>query len=389
MARNSAKRRKIWAGVYTVFLGLYAIALAAGAVFVLTKVWEYAEEYENARPEPVIDAYVADLRKNLWGEGIERTLAEMPHEAQSDQDVAVIVKNMLSNEISYSRQTAENSGSSSIVYNLRCGDRVFGKVVLEEDQSQANHVKYGMLPWTVASEEFDFTGLYSSMTITVPSTFTVKLNDWELTDEYIVESGIQFDSLKDYYDKYPSLPTKVTYEFDNIIGSLEPVVYDEEGNEFTIDPAKDDSQFIRTMQPGEQLSRLEEFANEFTERYRTYITGVNEPAYGYQRLAAYMILDSDLDERMYLLQDGLSWSHTAGVRIDWVTLNSAIDIGDGYYILDISSQAHAYHPGQGEFTNLQSMKVIVLDAGGEIRAAYMDLYEDTDVEDTQQPQQGG
>ena len=125
---SKRKRRKLWAWVYGIFLTIYTLALATAAYYALSKVWAYAEEYEASQPEPVIEAYVEDMRENLWGEGIERTLAAMPHEVQSDEDVAAIVKDMLKNEISYSRKASP--GSDNILYDLRCGDRVFGQVTL-------------------------------------------------------------------------------------------------------------------------------------------------------------------------------------------------------------------------------------------------------------------
>lgn len=374
---SKRKRRKLWAWVYGIFLTIYAIALATAAFYALTKVWAYAEEYEASQPEPVIDAYVEDLRENLWGEGIERTLAEMPHEVQSNEDVAAIVKDMLKNEISYSRKAS--SGSDNIVYNLRCGDRVFGQVTLSRDQSKADEVEFGQLPWIISDEEFDFNGLYSSIEITVPATYKVELNGVELGSEYIVESGIHYDVLEDYYSAYPNLPTKVTYRFENIIGHLDPVVLDEDGQPFVIDETKDDSQYIHTVQ-GSEFDRLNDFAQNFGERYRSYVSGAYNPDYGYQRLAGYIRLGSDLDTRMKEAMDGLSWAHTQSVTVEWVTLNSAIDIGDGYYILDISSQTKTLQPGQGTVNNLQSMRVIAQDSGNDIRAVTLDIYQNEDVD---------
>lgn len=374
-----AKRRKIWAWVYAVFITIYVVVLSGIALFLLSKVWDYAEEYEAARPEPVIEAYVANLRENLWDESIEETISAMPHEAQSNADVAEIVKDMLSNDISYSRQ-ASTGGSSSIVYNLRCGDRVFGQVTLIEDQSKKRDVKYDMLPWTIGKEEFDFTGLYSSVEITVPEMYTVELNGWEVTDEYIVEKGIHYDVLEGYYEAYPTLPTKVTYRFEDVLGKLDPVVLDEDGNVVVIDETKDDSQFIHMMEEGAQLTRLKEFADNFTERYRRYITGISDPNYGYQTLAVYMQLGSDIDVRMKAAMDGLTWAHTVSFEMEWVELNYAIDLGDGFYILNISSQAKTYHEYQGYNYNLQTMEVIVTDVGNDIRAVTYKITRDEDIE---------
>ena len=154
-----------------------------------------------------------------------QAISNMPHEVQSDEDCAQAVKELLSQGISYSR-TASNGNTNTINYALRCGDRVIGKVTLAEDSSKADQVKYDMLPWVVQSAEFDFTGLYSSVEVTVPNSYTVKLNDVALGSEYIVVNDIHFKLLEDYYSSYPNLPVMVTYRYDHAVGQLEPVIYD-------------------------------------------------------------------------------------------------------------------------------------------------------------------
>ncbi len=366
------KKKKRGSRIYAICLSAYVLILACAIMFALTKIWAYAEEYENSRPAKTMDEYVASLSENLWNDDISATISSMPHEVQTDEECAEIIKSMLKDGINYVRQSGSSDDDMTISYNLRCGKSVFGKVTIMQDESKAGEVKYGLLPWVVYKEEFDFTGLYSSVKITVPATYTVKLNDVKLGSEYITEEGIHYDVLEDYYDDYPDLPTKVTYEFDNVIGELEPVVYDEDGNEVVIDETKDDSQYIKDVTDS-QMVRLEDFANNFTERYKSYISGIYDPTYGYQRLLPYMKLGSDLDERMKQAQDGLFWAHTASLTVDSIVLNNAIDIGDGYYIIDITSETTTL-TAQGEVKNTDNMKVIVTDTGNDIRAVTLELY---------------
>ena len=333
MARKKNRGSKI----YAIFLGVYIILLAAAAMYGLSKMWEYAVEYENSRPDNVMEEYVADLSENLWDESIAETIAAMPHELTQ-------------------------------VYNLRCNGSVFGKVTLKQDESKADEVKYGMLPWLIYKEEFDFTGLYSSIEITVPASYSVQLNGNTLGQEYIVESGIHMDVLDAYYSAYPNLPTKVTYRFDNIIGTIDPVILDEDGNEFTIDPEKNDSQFIKGVED-ERLARFQEFAGKFIERYEKYISGISN----YGRLLPYIKTGTDFDSRMKMMQDGLGWSHNSYVNIDSVTLNSAIGLGEDTYIIDISFSFTTGTP-RGDESYSENAKIIVTDIGGDIRAIAMDMY---------------
>lgn len=364
-----SRKKKLGRRIYWISLGVYTLVLSLAAVYCLTKVWDYAEEYELSQPSNTMDEYVAELSQNLWDDNIEATIAAMPHEVQTDEECAQIVQDMLQNGISYVRASGA-SDQLSITYNLLCNGNRFGQVSLRQDESKADETEFGLLPWVVYKEEFDFTGLYTSVEITVPASYSVELNGVELGSEYIVEEGIHYDVLEAYYEKYPNLPTKVSYKFDNVIGQLEPVVLDEDGQPVEIDESQDDSQFIKPVDEG-TVSRLESFANAFVERYKSYSAGMYEPSYGYQRLLPYVTLGSDLDERLKLAQDGISWSYKHGntVSISYVTLNTAIDVGDGVYIIEISSEAVV----NGSEIQSDNMSIIVTDSGNDIRAVSLEL----------------
>lgn len=367
-----ARRKKRGSLIYGIFLTVYILLLAGAVLYGLSKFWEYAIEYENSRPDNVMDEYVEDLSVNLWDDSIAQTIADMPHEMQSDDDCAQIVQQMLKNDISYSRVSGGDELTQ--VYNLRCNGSVFGKITLKQDESKADEIKYGMLPWLVYKEEFDFTGLYSSIEITVPASYSVLLNGNTLGSEYIIESGIHMDVLDEYYSSYPNLPTKVTYRFDNIIGQLEPTVLDEDGNEFVIDPSRDDSQFIKGVDE-EHLARFQDFAGRFIERYEKYISGIynKEVQYGYQRLLPYIKTGTDFDSRMKMMQDGLSWAHNSYLTVNSVAVNSAIGLGEDAYILDLSFSFTVGTP-RGDETYDENAKIIVTDIGGDTRVIAMDMY---------------
>jgi len=368
MAKN--KKKKNGGKIYAICLAVYTLLLSCAAVVGLSFVWKYAEEYEASRPNNTMDAYVAELSKNFGGEAIEDTVKAMKHEVQSNSECVDIIKELLAGEISYVRKGSEGN---TVTYALRIDGSQFGLVTVAQDESKADDVRFGMLPWIIQKEEFDFTGLYSSVQITVPESYTVELNGHELGTEYIVEREIKYDVLEKYYEIHDALPTKVTYKFDNVFGTLEPVVFNEDGEEVIIDETKDDSQFMTECSDA-QIKRIKEFATPFCQRYYEFTTGVYDPSYGYQRLMPYMKLGSDLDERMKLALDGLSWANTTSVRIDSVTVNGGTDLGDGYYIADISAQTTTIEPSRGEVVGVHNMKVLLTDSGSEIRAITLELY---------------
>ena len=369
---------------YFLFLLVYILIVLGVIAFFMTKVWGFAEEYEAARPAHTMDAYVEDLNQNLWNDQVAQAIADMPHEVQSDEECAQVVKNMLSAGISYAR-TASTGSADSINYALRCGDKVIGKVTLIEDSSLADQVQYGMLPWIVSGAEFDFSGLYSSVEVTVPKSYTVMLNGTTLGSEYIIEDDIQFDLLKDYYSSYPKLPVMVTYRYEHIIGELEPVILDDHGNEVLIDESRGQEQFLNNCSDAE-LAKLTDFTERFAERYQSYNAGIgDDPATVYvNRLAGYIMPGSDLEFRMKAAQDGLGWAHTNSINIEYTILNSAVSFGEGVYLCDYSSAFTTKGiNGTQDFEN--NIKMIVIDKTGDmsdLRVAEMSMYK-KDSEESQ------
>ncbi len=377
MAKNKRRRGRL---VYVFSLGVWALLLIAAAAYGLDRVWEYAGEYEYSRPGRTMDEYVAALSRDLWDEGIADTVKAMPHEMQSDEEVAEHVREMLAEGISYIRRGG--SGDGRAAYSLLCGGRVFGTVTLTEDPDYTGSIDtarfpwkllpWSIRPWKVESESFDFSGLYSSVDIVVPRSYTVSLNGCRLSEDYIVERNIPYDVLMDYYLRYDGLPTKVRYRFENVIGRLEPEIFDENGSAFRIDPEQDDSQYFRTFSE-EKLERLSDFSRAFIDRYLKYTSGVSDPLYGYQRLQPYMLRGSDLDGRMADAMDGLSWAHTSSIKILSTQLNGAVDLGEGFYILDITAVSSTYATGKGEQEHTSSMRVVVRERNDDIRAITLEL----------------
>lgn len=388
MANTRAKRRKISSVLYGIFLVLYALVLAAIAVYFLGNVWTLAEEYEASRPNIVMDEYIEGLRKNLWNDSMSETISSMRHEFQTDEECAEIVKSMFEDEIRYVRKSGGGDADTEAVYDIVCGEHLIGKATMVRDESKIGQLKYAqasdfvnsipvigekignsikmnLLPWKVDSDEFYFDGLYSSAQITVPASYTVRLNNIPLNDEYIVEDDIHYDILEPYYADYPSLPTKVTYRADYIIGVLDMVAYDENGNVAVIDDTLDDWQFI--PQPdAEEFARLDEFAYNFSDAFLAFSSNAMDFGSAFAKVQPYLVPGGELEARLRLSADGAGWAHTQSYRMESCTLNSAIALGSGIYVLDITAQTLIYYPGKGTdgtVRNLNGLKVTVQDDG--------------------------
>ena len=361
--------------IYAFVLLIYILVVGAGILYGLGKLWKFAEEYENAIPTKVMDVYIQDLNENLWDASIEQTIENMPHEFQSNEEVAALVQEMFSSELTYAR-TIGGDGTNTIVYAILCDDNAFGRVTIVRDQSKAAETEFGNLPWVIQSEEFDFTGLYSSMQITVPQSYSVSINGHILGSENLIETGIPYDVLTEYYAEHPNLPTKVTYRAEHLLGHIDPVIYDDYGNVTTIDPNKDDSQFIRPIDSS-IYQRLEAFALAFADPYLGYSSNVVDPNAGYANVERFLYPNGELAERLKLTKDGYEWAHTTSYRFEGAQLVNAISLGDGYYSIDIAAQTVITYPNKGEngvVHDNNGLKVLVIDYNGEFRALSVERY---------------
>ncbi len=369
MARKK-KKNTHGAGVYAAFLLVYILVLGTVIVFGLSRLWEYAKTIDPVEPEGIMDVYIEQLKANVFDQGIAQTVAALPHEFQSNEECVQIVQEMLQGDWSYRRRPGSTNESGFVEYDLICGKNLVGKAVVVRDESKRGTVPDNQIPWIVKSNEFYVTGFYTSLKVTAPETYTVRINDIPVGEEYIVQRGIEFDVLKPYYSKYEGLPTKVTYEVENLFGALEPVIYDEDGNVFVYDETKDDMQYIKQPDP-ETWARLEAFAIGFSDEYKHFSAATGEFNTAIGRLKPYLIPGSDLEQRLKMAEDGYGWAHTKNYEFNGATLNSAINVGGGVYILDVTTETTVVYPNKGDngmLHEFDGLTIVAQDFGDSILA---------------------
>lgn len=367
MARRR-KKNSHGAGVYATFLIIYILVLAGVIGFGLNKLWDYAKTLDPVAPEDTMDRYIVQLKETVWSDGIARTIAAMEHPFQTTEECVEIVQDMLDGEWSYHRQPGSSDTDDSVDFDLICGKNLVGKCTLVRDESLRGQMPDMQLPWIVQSNEFYVDGLYTSLRVTAPASYTVKINDIPVGPEYIVESGIHYDVLEPYYSQYQGLPTKVTYEVDKLYGVQEAVVYDENGKLFILDESKNDIQYIRQPE-GEEWARLEAFAIAFADKYKHFSAGTGDPYTAIAELKPYLIEGSDLEERLWMAMDGYGWAHTKSYTFNGAVLNSAIAVGNNLYILDVTVETTVVYPNKGDNGTLHEfggLTIIAQDDGSAI-----------------------
>ena len=376
-----SNRRKGLLGkfIYTLLLLAFMAALSYVAYTWLLRVNDYAEQYELSRPSKAVDSYLETLNRDRWNDGVARAIQRMPHEAQTDEEIKAFVQDKLAAGVTAVRKSGlTDTGSQS--YSLRCNNREIGSMTIVEDQSYQGKVnleqqpwllvkkllpgilEWGLKPWVVASDQFDFTNLYNSMEITVPSSYSVYINGRPLGEEYIVERGIHYDVYEPYYNDLPILPTKVTYRFDNAIGAVQPQIRDEDGNEVQIDPTRGDIQFIKPVDE-ETQARLMNLMQAFTEKYLIFRSGATDSMTALNNLKPYIIPGSDIDKRAQNALDGLSWAHTSSFKMSDYKFNGILPLANGVYVCNVTATTDTYTYGKGEVTDILELSVICYDDG--------------------------
>ncbi len=388
---NTKKKRRSGAGtaIYVVILTLWILFLAAVCLYILSQIWAYASVYDETLVEPVIESYVGNLRENLWDDSIAETVEAMPHPYQSNEEVRQLVREILmTDEISY----AEKAGavkSDRITYHLLCGENAFGEVTLMQDTSKnlVENVKLPtqvvgalakmgvaivpeLYPWKVAEESFDFSGLYSSTTVTAPKNYTVMLNGVTLGEENIIEQDIHFDNLEPYYYRYDNLPTKVTYKCEHIMGHLEPVVYDENGNTVTYDPEQDDSQYMTEVDDA-VMDRIRTHIDGFSDAYLKLSASTGDPVTPYNELLNYIEPGSEMDntlKQIFLIGD---WSHNSYYQYKGSEVVNAWSISGNFYLVDYYARATVNQPA-GPVDLERHLRSIIDDTGDHMITATID-----------------
>ena len=380
MAGKRNRRRRLFGRfIYTLLLLAFAAFLALTAYTWLERVYDYAEQYELSRPQKAVDAYLETLNRDKWNDGMERAVQSMPHETQSDEEIKAFVQGRLTDGITAVRKSGA-SDAGTLSYSLRSAGREIGTMSIIEDPNYRGKVnldempwplvsrflpgilEWGLKPWVLYSDSFDFSNLYNSFEITVPSTYTVYLNGRQLGSEYIVAEGIHYDVYEDYYYDLPMLPTKVTYRFDNVIGDVQAEIRDEDGNVVTVDPNRGDVQFIKPVDE-ETQQRLADFMQAFADKYLAFRSGAGDSGLALAALKPFLIPDSDVARRAEAAMDGMGWAHTSQYKMTDYRFNGVLPLMNGIYVCSATATTDTYTYGKGEVTDIIELNVIVYDDG--------------------------
>lgn len=349
------KKRKKLPYAFKVLIAavLYACVFATVVLFGLSKFWDWTAAYEKSRPQNTIDAYMDQLTVAHIQDRTSDLISTVDHNIQSEEQCRQKIADTLQNGIIYARKLSECT-DSQLVYMLMSGGKTIGKVTLCAQQAD----EFGFTPWAVAAESFDFSFLIGTGTkITVPAHYSVYVNGTCLSENYIVESGMRFQLVKDFYSDY-SLPTFVTYEVDPILGDLEVIITNSNGVPVTPEEALDEAAVLNNCS-AEEIAQLDDLADSFIRTYVAYTTNANTDIQGnLTNLLSHIVLNGDLAERMKDAQNGLKWVGDQNATILSITTHHRIPFLDGYYLYDTTYEIETNYRGKVS-TTTENIKLII------------------------------
>lgn len=351
---------------FPIFLVIYVVIALFVTNFALTKFWDYIDAYEASRPHIATDAYMAQLTPEYVINAVSPLLEDVDPAIQTREEAIAVLKQALSKPFTCSKWTNQST-ETKFVYVLRSGPQVIGTFEMEP----AEEGRYGLFPWKITGDSLDLSYLLKEgFSITVPHDAKVSVGGKVLGDEQITQKNIPYAPIKDLYGAY-SLPYRVTYTVGRYLGELETTVTDALGN--PIDPNADPEIFLDncTAQEKEELQGL---GKSFIEAYIHFTSRTGGSlSRNLDVLRKYMVPGGSLEKRMENSIDGLSWITDRNVKIQSLTVNRCISIGDGKYICDVTGiyDTRNIHGAAREQLNL---KIIFTETRIGLRAEAMHTY---------------
>lgn len=327
-----AKKTKRFKHGFLLGMVIYAVLFLALTFVGLRYFWDFIAAFEESRPENTINAYMNQLTVDHICDSQTDLLKLAENELVSEETCRQLMRDALSNEITYAKKTSEST-ETKIVYVLRSGSRVIGSVsMIATDIDQYNFAR-----WKISEETFDLSFILGekSYAVTVPEEFQVYVNGVLLDESYIVESGIKYSSVERLYKEF-NLPTMVTYQASVPLGECVGMVKDQNGNEIVIDENTDYNIFLENCTDTER-AELKTFIETFIDSYVVFSGNANDNAEGnYKNLLQYVVVGSDLNSRMKMALDGLEYAKSRSEDIISIDINRIISLGDGRYICDVT-----------------------------------------------------
>ena len=348
---------------------IYAVVFLIAAGVGLFIFWNFIASYEASRPDNTIEDYVSQLTVEDIVDTVDDDLImQVDTNLQTEEECRKVIMDSLTGEITYAKKTSEST-DTRMVYAIRCGSKLVGSVTLNSVEVD----KFGFARWEIGEAEFEMSlPLEDCVTVTVPEGFGVLVNGKMLDQSYITVRDIRYDALEDFYDDY-QLPTMVTYEAGPFLGTVTLETVDTDGIPVEIDEAADYISFLDNCNESDR-ARLTKFSDAFLARYVAFTGSAHKSSENnFAKLLPYVVLGSDLHQRMSMALDGLSWAQSNGDTLVSITYHCFTSIGEGKYICDATYEVDT-SGREGIVRTTSNVRFVIVELPGELRVEMLTSY---------------
>ena len=365
-----AKKQKKY-GAFRLVIGMiiYAVVFLAITAVGLKFFWDYMEVYEASRPKTAINAYMQELTEEHICDLSQELIDQVDHNFQTEEECRAYILNAIDG-ISYAKKSKECTANRQ-VFVLRTGTTVIGEFsIVTTDEG-----KYGFTMWDLEQESFDISTLNlfgAPYEITVPSDHTVTVNGYALDESYVVDEKILYEPIEDYYEDY-ELPYRVRYAVAPVMGELNAVITDADGNEVTFDENTDWTPYFHNC-TDDEIAMLDKFTSEYVERYVAFTgsTRKSRDLY-YSRLASYVVKGTEFANRLHDAIEGLEYGQTQGNKVVSIVTHHQVRLEEGKYLCDVTYEVDTIgHKGTVRTTT--NAKIIAVLSGKSLKAESMSVY---------------
>ena len=354
MKRKQVRKTSFLIGMLR-FAVFFLCAATIGLVVLFRILDDYEKANEQVKPERAVESYMASLNAEHILESQNSFLQSLDTNIQSVDVSSGIIRDFLSSGITAIKDP-QQSNNSRVTYVLESSDTVIGSFEICE----SDEIAYGLKPWHVSSESFDFSFLLGApCSFTVPEDYSVYCNGVLLDESYHIKDNIRFDYLKDYYDSGYALPYLCTYEIGNYLSDVDIQIFDERGEPAEINDSSLQEEYLSRCCDGEIKESVLAFLNVFLEKYVAF-TGSSKWDYlaNYYELENYMVKGSDIQVRTYNTMDSLVFGTYRSNILKEIDTRFVFDIGNSLIYCDTTYYVDCYGT-MGYVTTVNNIRILL------------------------------
>lgn len=265
--KKTKKRKKFWLG-YGIYMGILAVLVAVLLVYV----WNVMKKYEKAQPVYVLEGLLEELKAGTSDKIADAQLGKFE---AADNYADTFASSVKGKDLEY---RVKSNGSYIMTYSLLDNDTVVAEADLKADNERTVMGILSISDWKVDSVRVAIPSGDKGVKITVPDSYTVKVNGVTLTAEERSDEPQAIDGME-YVAEYVDAPKKVTYEVKGLINEPSVEVTDGFGTPVDISGYDDTDEIELEFRESEMPEELKDYVFTAARDYSNFFSKDIEGCY--------------------------------------------------------------------------------------------------------------